>query len=89
MTSEFWGIFDLDRQDFASRSLGHGGEYIDTILHHSSHATVESWLDGGSFYYGNRAEVRLIGPEYADRMRGCICLEHRKRDSSGLRPIDV
>ena len=77
--TELWGIFDLDRQDFASRSIGHSSQYIGVLLHHPSKAEVEAWLDAPGSLHGNRAEVRPIGPEYADRMAGCICPVHRVR----------
>ena len=88
MASEFWGVFDLGRQAFASRSINHSGEYIGVILHHSSRATVESWLgDRPDSYYGNRAEVRLIGLEYANRMHDCVCLEHRAQNKSNTKTV--
>lgn len=77
-TTVVWGIYDLDRQDFATRSIGFSSDYIGVLLHDESRATVESWLDRPGQLHGNRVEVREIPPTQAHRMRGCICPIHRR-----------
>lgn len=77
--TELWGIYDLDRKDFASRSIGHSSQYIGVIMHAQSKQEVESWLDEPGRYHGNNCEVRCIPAELAHRMYGCICPVHRTR----------
>ncbi len=81
-TTGVWGIYDLDRQDFASRSIGFSSDYIGVLLHDESRATVESWLDRPGWLHGNRVEVREIPLDVAHRMRGCICPLHRRAQNS-------
>lgn len=73
-----WGIFDLGRQAFVSKSIGHSDQYIGVILHDEQREVIESWMDSSNMYHGNSYEVRIISDDEAHLMYGCICSFHRK-----------
>jgi hypothetical protein len=79
MTTELWGVFDLGRKSFMSRSISHSDEYIGVILHDPSRAVVEAWLDGPGSHHGRSCDVRIIHAEYAHLLSGCVCAVHAAR----------
>jgi 8-oxo-dGTP diphosphatase len=78
MTTELWGIFDLQRQAFVSRSMGHSSQYIGVVVHDPSRAVVDGWISNGAFVVGP-FESRLLPEDQPQLTAGCICPVHRRK----------